>query len=41
MRAYEVAEPYGGERYTLVRPDGYAGVSTSSPGELAAYLAMV
>ncbi|MGW5262669.1 FAD-dependent monooxygenase [Microbispora sp. NPDC004025] len=41
VRAYEVAEPYGGERYTLVRPDGYVGISTSSADELAAYLAMV
>ncbi|MEV0381013.1 FAD-dependent monooxygenase [Nonomuraea sp. NPDC050643] len=41
VRAYRPAEPYGGERHTLVRPDGYVGISTSSAGELAAYLARV
>ncbi|MFI7637933.1 FAD-dependent monooxygenase [Nonomuraea sp. NPDC049400] len=41
VRAYKPAEPYGGERHTLVRPDGYVGISTSSADELAAYLAMV
>ncbi|MFG1976052.1 FAD-dependent monooxygenase [Nonomuraea fuscirosea] len=41
VRAYRVAEPYGEERYTLIRPDGYVGVSTSSADELAGYLAMV
>ncbi|GAB3150469.1 FAD-dependent monooxygenase [Microbispora hainanensis] len=41
VRAYAPAEPYGGERHTLVRPDGYVGISTSSAEELAAYLAMV
>ena len=41
VRAYELAEPYGDERHTLVRPDGYVGISTSSAEELAAYLAMV
>ncbi|MBE3013569.1 FAD-dependent monooxygenase [Microbispora sp. NEAU-D428] len=41
VRAYAPAEPYGGERHTLVRPDGYVGISTSSADELAAYLAMV
>ncbi|MEU7901103.1 FAD-dependent oxidoreductase [Nonomuraea sp. NPDC049152] len=41
VRAYEPVEPYGGERRTLIRPDGYVGISTSSADELAAYLAMV
>ncbi|SEG34200.1 2-polyprenyl-6-methoxyphenol hydroxylase [Nonomuraea solani] len=41
VRAYRPAEPYGGERHTLVRPDGYVGIATSSATELAAYLAMV
>ncbi|MEU6412139.1 FAD-dependent oxidoreductase [Microbispora sp. NPDC046933] len=41
VRAYAPAEPYGGERHTLIRPDGYVGISTSSADELAAYLAMV
>lgn len=41
VRAYRTAEPYGGERHTLVRPDGYVGISTSSAEELAAYLDMV
>ncbi|MEU8361198.1 FAD-dependent oxidoreductase [Nonomuraea sp. NPDC048882] len=41
VRAYRVAEPYGGERYTLIRPDGYVGISTSSADDLAGYLAMV
>lgn len=41
VRAYRPAEPYGGERHTLIRPDGYVGISTSSAGELAAYLAKV
>ncbi|WP_432926641.1 FAD-dependent oxidoreductase [Microbispora sp. CA-135349] len=41
VRAYAPAEPYGGERHTLVRPDGYVGISTSSADELAAYLDMV
>nr|SBP01221.1 hypothetical protein BN4615_P10737 [Nonomuraea gerenzanensis] len=35
------AQPYGGVRHTLIRPDGYVGIATSSAGELAAYLAMV
>ncbi|MEV6159249.1 FAD-dependent monooxygenase [Nonomuraea sp. NPDC052129] len=41
VRAYELAEPYGAERHTLIRPDGYVGISTSSAEELAVYLAMV
>ncbi|MBT2233302.1 FAD-dependent oxidoreductase [Nonomuraea sp. NEAU-A123] len=41
VRAYEPAESYGDERHTLVRPDGYVGISTSSAEELAEYLAMV
>ncbi|MGW3346429.1 FAD-dependent monooxygenase [Nonomuraea rubra] len=41
VRAYVPARPYGGERHTLIRPDGYVGIATSSAGELAAYLAMV
>ena len=41
VRAYVAAGPYGGERHTLVRPDGHVGISTSSVEELAAYLAMV
>ncbi|MEV0152097.1 MULTISPECIES: FAD-dependent monooxygenase [unclassified Nonomuraea] len=41
VRAYVPAEPYGGVRHTLIRPDGYVGISTDSSDELAAYLAMV
>ncbi|MFI6740546.1 FAD-dependent monooxygenase [Nonomuraea sp. NPDC050451] len=41
VRAYKPAAPYGGELHTLIRPDGYVGISTSSTDELAAYLAMV
>ncbi|GAA4985792.1 2-polyprenyl-6-methoxyphenol hydroxylase-like FAD-dependent oxidoreductase [Nonomuraea thailandensis] len=41
VRAYVPARPYGGARHTLIRPDGYVGVATSSAEELAAYLAMV
>ncbi|NJP93640.1 hypothetical protein HCN51_30075 [Nonomuraea sp. FMUSA5-5] len=41
VRAYVPARPYGTERHTLVRPDGYVGIATSSADDLAAYLAMV
>ncbi|GAA3613322.1 FAD-dependent oxidoreductase [Nonomuraea rosea] len=41
VRAYAPAEPYGGRRHTLVRPDGHVGIATDSPSELAAYLTMV
>ncbi|MGW4798048.1 FAD-dependent oxidoreductase [Nonomuraea sp. NPDC004297] len=41
VRAYVPARPYGGVRHTLVRPDGYVGIATSSAEELAGYLAMV
>ncbi|NUS02277.1 MAG: hypothetical protein HOV97_06900 [Nonomuraea sp.] len=41
VRAYAPAEPYGGLRHTLVRPDGYVGIATDSARELADYLAMV
>ncbi|MEV0614599.1 FAD-dependent monooxygenase [Nonomuraea sp. NPDC050404] len=41
VRAYAPASPYGGERHTLIRPDGYVGIATSSAEELSDYLAMV
>ncbi|MEV0201213.1 FAD-dependent oxidoreductase [Nonomuraea sp. NPDC050691] len=41
VRAYRLEQPYGRERHTLVRPDGYVGIETSSSEELAGYLAMV
>ncbi|MFB4271243.1 hypothetical protein [Nonomuraea sp. GTA35] len=41
MRAYVPARPYAGARHTLIRPDGYVGIATSSAEELAAYLTMV
>ncbi|GAA2209661.1 FAD-dependent oxidoreductase [Nonomuraea monospora] len=41
VRAYVPAQPRDKARHTLIRPDGYVGIATSSPEELAAYLAMV
>ncbi|TYB47379.1 FAD-dependent oxidoreductase [Nonomuraea sp. PA05] len=41
VRAYVPAQPRENARHTLIRPDGYVGIATSSPEELAAYLAMV
>ncbi|RSN14418.1 pentachlorophenol monooxygenase [Nonomuraea sp. WAC 01424] len=41
VRAYAPAEPYGGFRHTLVRPDGHVGIATDSAEELAAYLELV
>ncbi len=41
VHVHELAEPYGDERYVLVRPDGYIGIATSSPADLTAYLAKV
>ncbi|MGW4403194.1 FAD-dependent monooxygenase [Nonomuraea sp. NPDC004702] len=39
--AYAPAEPYGGARHTLVRPDGHVGIATDSAAELAHYLTLV
>ncbi|MER6582888.1 FAD-dependent monooxygenase [Nonomuraea sp. NPDC001023] len=41
VRAYAPAEPYGGVRHTLVRPDGHVGIATDSAAELAHYLTLV
>ncbi|MEV4393822.1 FAD-dependent monooxygenase [Nonomuraea sp. NPDC049607] len=41
VRAYAPAEPYGGARHTLVRPDGHVGIATDSAAELAGYLTLV
>jgi hypothetical protein len=41
VRAHRPAEPYGGLRHTLIRPDGYVGIATDDARELAAFLALV
>ncbi|MGW0807897.1 FAD-dependent monooxygenase [Nonomuraea sp. NPDC002799] len=41
VRVHAPAEPYGGRRHTLIRPDGYVGIATDSADELAAYLTLV